>query len=588
MRYKKVWRTIGIMGIIGTILLVTGLLMGGIAGASLVALGAIVIVVTLIGQFIGGWMIGIVLGGLLGYFLVGREAGFIGIMLGGIIGWCLGKFLIKWLEDQRNEIDNSLKSARSVLIKNRRNILRKVKKVDAIVRSNGKNTIETKSHKKELRFLSNTIANIKCDLNRLSSLEKAVSSYVDIGVDLDRLERKLGNKGVSATSSSNGNSSRTEENNGLGFYSVKQGSSFDLKGYGKKKNEANIKTPKDSGQESNRSKRYSVKSDFLTDAEGDTEAYFPVKISGSLSDAADDRNSSAPIASYARFLRLPKGKPAPYDLKRSLPNYLIKREIRTGTFANLYYGKKLDDKAVAIKVPTTKRGTIWPPSVLWEFVFEVDRWKKLKHKNIVKMHERELQPQPHIVMEKMEGGDLASLMKNHRLSVKESTHIMLQILEGTSHAHKKTGVHCDLKPTNILFTREGRPKISDWGWGKYLKEAIHVSRKGQNEILGYCAPEQINPAEFGKVDKRTDLFQLGIMYYEMLTGKNPFAAKKHTAMASKILYNEVEAPSYYNKKIPSALDNIILKALNKHKEERWFDGDDMYSRLVDVEKQYLK
>jgi len=188
----------------------------------------------------------------------------------------------------------------------------------------------------------------------------------------------------------------------------------------------------------------------------------------------------------------------------------------------------------------------------------------------------------------MEGGDLAGLMKNHRLTVTEATNIMLKLLKAASYAHEKGAVHRDLKPTNILFNDKGMPKISDWGWGDYLREAVGATKRGHKEILGYCAPEQIDPGKFGKVDSSTDIFQLGVIYYEMLTGKNPFMAEKPAKTMSRILSNDVKPPSSLNTKIPGKLEDILMKALSKDKKERWSNGEEMYAGLNEVKERYLE
>ncbi len=279
-----------------------------------------------------------------------------------------------------------------------------------------------------------------------------------------------------------------------------------------------------------------------------------------------------PSDSYARFLVEPSRKPAPKHIKKLLPKYRITHFLGAGGFADVYEGTDENGWGVAIKVPQFKMEKTMDTSALKRFASEADIWKKLQHENIVTVYETGAKPIPHIVMELMDGGDLETLMNNHRLTVSEAVHIMVQVLEGISYAHRMATVHRDLKPENILFTSDGVAKITDWGIGKYMASEGLTKTLDTKGTLAYSAPEQFNTKEYGEVDWQTDIFQLGIVFYEMLTGVKPFEGKDMAEIMGKVLtYNPVP-PSEYNSNVPSELEDIVMGALEKEKEYRWESG----------------
>jgi len=130
-------------------------------------------------------------------------------------------------------------------------------------------------------------------------------------------------------------------------------------------------------------------------------------------------------------------------------------------------------------------------------------------------------------------------------------------------------IHRDLKPENILFTSNGEAKITDWGIGKLLSSTEMTKTIGIKGTLYYCAPEQFDKKKYGTVDWKTDIFQIGIVFYEMLTGVNPFAGEAMAEVVGKVLTHEVEPPSSLNNDVPPELDEIVMGALEKEKSDRW-------------------
>ena len=276
-----------------------------------------------------------------------------------------------------------------------------------------------------------------------------------------------------------------------------------------------------------------------------------------------------PSDTYTSFLVELTRKPAPAHIKKLLPKYRITHFLGAGGFADVYEGSDKNGWAVAIKVPQFKMKKTMDSSTLKRFTTEAEMWTKLQHDNIVQVYNTGSKPLPDIVMELLEGGDLEGLMKEHSLTMEEAVHIMAQILEGLSYAHQMATVHRDLKPENILFAHDGIAKITDWGIGKYMASEGITKTIETKGTLAYSAPEQFDSQEYGKVDWQTDIFQIGILFYGMLTGVNPFHGKDMAEVMGKVLRYDPAPPSELNSEIPTELDEIVMGALEKYKEDRW-------------------
>ena len=284
---------------------------------------------------------------------------------------------------------------------------------------------------------------------------------------------------------------------------------------------------------------------------------------------------------YTQYLSKTSAQLVASSKQNIIPGYFIYEKIGAGGSATVYKAKNNLGQDVALKLPKFLDGTL-DMSVFNKFESEASMWKKLHHENIAEVYKSGLDPLPYISMELMEGGNLQDLMRHHRLSIEEAVNIMIQMLDAISYAHRMASVHRDLKPENILFTIDGIPKITDWGIGKFMASESATKTVGTKGTLLYSAPEQISKKKFGKIDWSTDVFQLGIVFYEMLTNVNPFYDEDSAGIVGNILYEKVEAPSIINPQIPHELDQIVLKALEKRKEDRWRSADIMYHELKRV------
>jgi serine/threonine protein kinase len=189
---------------------------------------------------------------------------------------------------------------------------------------------------------------------------------------------------------------------------------------------------------------------------------------------------------------------------------------------------------------------------------------------------------PYITMEYVPGEDLKSLVKRkEKLANEEAISIAKQVCEGLVEAHELGVVHRDLKPQNIMIDKKGRAKIMDFGISRSL-ETKGVTEAGV--IIGtpeYMSPEQVEGKEVGK---RSDIYSVGVILYEMVTGRIPFEGDAALSIALKHKSEMPQEPRQINAKIPKNLSRVILKCMEKDKEKRYEGADDLLSELVKIEQ----
>lgn len=184
----------------------------------------------------------------------------------------------------------------------------------------------------------------------------------------------------------------------------------------------------------------------------------------------------------------------------------------------------------------------------------------------------------YIIMEYVDGETLKEyITRHHRLSIDEAVKITIAIGEGLEHAHAMGIVHCDIKPHNVIITNTGRVKVTDFGIARAMNTTNTVMYT--NSIMGsahYLSPEQAS----GKpVDGNTDIYSLGVVLYEMLTGKVPFEGETPIAVALKHVREKVIPPTRYNPSIPPLLEAVVMKALAKNPADRFDSISEMMGDL---------
>jgi hypothetical protein len=223
---------------------------------------------------------------------------------------------------------------------------------------------------------------------------------------------------------------------------------------------------------------------------------------------------------------------------------------------------------VALKIPINKDENTGKC-----FTKEIVVWEGLHHNNIVKVSEVNILPVPYVEMEYVESA-LSEMKKP--MPVRDATTIILGVAEGLAFAHSRGIIHRDIKPHNVLISKDGTPKITDWGMSKVLGTCVVPTITGFS--LSYAAPEQVAPSGFGPTDQRTDIYQLGAVFYELVTGKVLYEGEEIGQVSARILSEEPVPPSVLN---PSAagLDPIILKCLRKQPADRYQTVEELIEDL---------
>ena len=211
------------------------------------------------------------------------------------------------------------------------------------------------------------------------------------------------------------------------------------------------------------------------------------------------------------------------------------------------------------------------------FVHEAQSASSLNHPNVTTIHGIESSPQgDFIVMECVEGRTLKEIIGEQELKVREVLDIGIQICEGLTAAHEKGIVHRDIKSSNIMLTPKGRVKIMDFGLAK-RKDAEQITQTPSTlGTVAYMSPEQ---ASGEQVDRRSDIFSLGVVLYEMLTGRLPFEGEHMAAIIYSILNEEPQPIARYNSRVSGKLEEVVRKALSKDRDERYQHSDDLMADL---------
>ena len=244
-----------------------------------------------------------------------------------------------------------------------------------------------------------------------------------------------------------------------------------------------------------------------------------------------------------------------------------------GGISHVFRAMRLKDgMTVAVKIPIRFDDTTGKC-----FLKEILAWEGLRHPNIVEITEANILPIPYVEMEFMKSG-LADLKTP--LPVKDAAEIVSGVAEGLAYAHEQGIIHRDIKPQNILIDGHGVPKISDWGMSRLVGSSAIQTVAGFS--LAYASPEQVSPKRFGETDERTDIYQLGVVFYELVTGKLLFPGDDLAEVSNAIISKLPVPPSEVNP-LARPLDPIILKCLQKKPEDRYRSVREM---LIDL-KQFL-
>ncbi len=260
--------------------------------------------------------------------------------------------------------------------------------------------------------------------------------------------------------------------------------------------------------------------------------------------------------------------------------YEIVEKIGSGGMACVYKARcQLLNRYVAVKV--LKQEFIDDEEFVKRFRVEAQSSASLSHPNIVSVYDVGREDDIHyIVMEFIDGKTLNSYIhEKHSLNWQEAIRISIQICSAIERAHSNHIIHRDIKPQNILLAADGRVKVTDFGIARAATSATITMAGNTMGSVHYFSPEQ---ARGGYTDEKSDLYSLGIVMYEMVTGKLPFIGNAPVTIALKHLQSKPEDPSRLVSGLPGGVNDIIMKAMEKEQKKRYQSAEEVLQDLYEV------
>lgn len=257
--------------------------------------------------------------------------------------------------------------------------------------------------------------------------------------------------------------------------------------------------------------------------------------------------------------------------------YEVIEEIGGGGMALVYNARDvLLNRHVAIKV--LRQQFVYDEEFIRRFRREAQSAASLSHPNVVSIYDVGQEGDIHyIVMEYVQGYNLNEVIKERApLPVDEAIRIASQICDALDHAHHNQIIHRDIKPHNILIGRNGRVKVTDFGIARAVTSTTITQTGSVVGSVHYFSPEHAKGVATGE---KSDLYSLGIVLYQMLTGRLPFLGESPISVALKHLQDEFEEPRLINPLIPQSVENIILKSMRKNPSERYNSAHEMLQDL---------
>lgn len=283
--------------------------------------------------------------------------------------------------------------------------------------------------------------------------------------------------------------------------------------------------------------------------------------------------------------------PANKELLNRIGRFRIIRELGRGTIGCVYLGHDpVIDREVAIKTFLPSMSAAARKRMEEQFINEARASGRLNHTNIVTIYEAFSEGgTTYIAMEYLQGTELHRLLAaKHKFSTSDIASIIYRLANALDFAHKNKVVHRDIKPANIFLVADNQPKLMDFGIARAPNRVADEQGDGndapftlycKDNLLGtpnYMSPEQ---ATYSPVDHRTDIYSLGAVMYEMLTGRRPFVAENVEKLLEKIAHRAPKAPHEINPEIPEGLSAIVMRAMSKRPEKRYASAADMAEEI---------
>ena len=262
--------------------------------------------------------------------------------------------------------------------------------------------------------------------------------------------------------------------------------------------------------------------------------------------------------------------------------YEIIEELGKGGMSKVY---RVEDKKIKeeVALKLIKPEIALDKKAIERFSNELKMARKIAHRNVCRMYDLGEEKGTHyITMEYVRGEDLKSMIRmSGQLGVGTTINIAKQVCEGLAEAHRLGVVHRDLKPQNIMIDKDGNARIMDFGIARSVKGK---GITGAGVMIGtpeYIPPEQVEGKD---IDQRSDIYSLGVILYEMVTGQVPFEGETALSIAMKHKGETPKSPKELNPNIPDDLSQLILKCLEKEKAKRYQSASDVHSELERIEK----
>ena len=266
---------------------------------------------------------------------------------------------------------------------------------------------------------------------------------------------------------------------------------------------------------------------------------------------------------------------------QQLGKYTILEPLGSGGMARVYraYHPKLD-RYVAVKV--LRSDLVDDPTFLSRFRQEAQAVAALRHPNIIQVFDFDVEEDLYyMVMELLDGDSLHTRLNDYRIRGEVMPHgemvrVLLDVLDGLDYAHSEGMIHRDIKPANILLTKKGQAVLADFGIAQIIGSTQHTVSGALLGTLNYMAPEQ---GLKGTCDARSDIYSMGIVFYEMLTQQPPYQADTPLAILMKHVNDPLPVPHQIDPTIPVGLERVVLKSLCKDPDDRYQTAAEMAESL---------